>query len=54
MAEELYREWFVRLRFPGHERVKEGRAGGVGGDEDGRCLRFHWWRHTGQRESAFL
>lgn len=22
MAEELYREWFVRLRFPGHERVK--------------------------------
>lgn len=22
MAEELYREWFVRLRFPGHEHVK--------------------------------
>ena len=22
LAEELYREWFVRLRFPGHERVK--------------------------------
>jgi len=22
MAEELYREWFVRLRFPGYERVK--------------------------------
>ena len=22
MAEELYREWFVRLRFPGHEGVK--------------------------------
>lgn len=22
MAEELYREWFVRLRFPGHEKVK--------------------------------
>lgn len=22
MAEELYREWFVRLRFPGHEQVK--------------------------------
>jgi type I restriction enzyme, S subunit len=21
MAEELYREWFVRLRFPGHEKV---------------------------------
>ncbi|MBU5611619.1 restriction endonuclease subunit S [Geomonas azotofigens] len=22
MAEEIYREWFVRLRFPGHEAVK--------------------------------
>jgi type I restriction enzyme S subunit len=22
MAKELYREWFVRLRFPGHEKVK--------------------------------
>ncbi|WP_414756277.1 restriction endonuclease subunit S [Anabaena sp. CCY 9910] len=22
MAEEMYREWFVRLRFPGHEQVK--------------------------------
>lgn len=22
IAEELYREWFVRLRFPGHEKVK--------------------------------
>jgi type I restriction enzyme S subunit len=22
MAEELYREWFVRLRFPGHAKVK--------------------------------
>jgi type I restriction enzyme S subunit len=22
MAEEIYREWFVRLRFPGHEEVK--------------------------------
>ena len=22
MAEEIYREWFIRLRFPGHERVK--------------------------------
>ena len=21
MAEEIYREWFVRMRFPGHERV---------------------------------
>ena len=23
MAEELYREWFVRMRFPGHEKVKK-------------------------------
>ena len=23
MAEEIYREWFVRLRFPGHEMVKK-------------------------------
>ena len=22
MAEEIYREWFVRLRFPGHKQVK--------------------------------
>lgn len=22
MAEEIYKEWFVRFRFPGHERVK--------------------------------
>ncbi len=23
MADEIYREWFVRLRFPGHEKVKK-------------------------------
>jgi type I restriction enzyme S subunit len=23
MAEEIYHEWFVRLRFPGHEKVKK-------------------------------
>ena len=22
MAEELYREWFVRMRFPGHQDTK--------------------------------
>jgi type I restriction enzyme, S subunit len=22
LAEEIYREWFIRLRFPGHEKVK--------------------------------
>ncbi len=26
MAEEIYREWFVRLRFPGYERVKKGKG----------------------------
>jgi len=26
MAEELYREWFVRLRFPGHENTKIGKG----------------------------
>ena len=36
MAEELYREWFVRMRFPGHEQVKK-----VKGVPDGwRTLRF--------------
>ncbi len=32
MAEELYREWFVRLRFPGHEKVQvvKGVPGGWG------------------------
>ena len=31
-ARQLYREWFVRLRFPGHEhtRIHHWRAGGVG------------------------
>ena len=31
-ARELYREWFVRLRFPGHEstRIIDGAPGGVG------------------------
>lgn len=23
LAEEVYREWFVRMRFPGHEKVKQ-------------------------------
>ena len=26
LAEEIYREWFVRLRFPGHEKVKKVRG----------------------------
>ncbi len=30
MARGLYREWFVRFRFPGHERRADGRVGGGG------------------------
>lgn len=33
MAEEIYREWFVRLRFPGHEKVKK-----VKGVPEGWCV----------------
>jgi len=37
LAEEIYREWFVRLRFPGHEKVKQ-----VKGVPEGWSLkRFH-------------
>jgi type I restriction enzyme, S subunit len=36
MAEEIYREWFVRMRFPGHEKVKV-----VKGVPEGWCaMRF--------------
>jgi type I restriction enzyme S subunit len=34
MAEELYREWFVRLRFPGHEKVKI-----IKGVPEGWCIK---------------
>ena len=39
-ARLLYKEWFVRLRFPGHERVevKGWGAGGVGEEGDCRCV----------------
>ncbi|MFH2210337.1 MAG: restriction endonuclease subunit S [Pseudomonadota bacterium] len=30
MAEQIYREWFVRLRFPGHEKVKKVKGVPVG------------------------
>ena len=30
LAEEIYREWFVRLRFPGHEQVKKIKGVPVG------------------------
>ena len=39
-ARELYREWFVRLRFPGHEHTKivDGVPEGWEREEDIRCL----------------
>jgi type I restriction enzyme S subunit len=37
MAEEIYREWFVRLRFPGHEKVKKIK----GVPEGWRVKQFH-------------
>ena len=36
LAEEIYREWFVRLRFPGHEKVKIVK----GVPTDGRVKKF--------------
>lgn len=33
MAEEIYREWFVRMRFPGHEKVKK-----IKGVPEGWCV----------------
>ena len=36
MAEEIYREWFVRLRFPGHEKVKKVKACRKDGGFDGK------------------
>jgi type I restriction enzyme S subunit len=30
LAEEIYREWFVRLRFPGHEKVKKVKGVPIG------------------------
>lgn len=42
MAEELYREWFVRLRFPGHDKVKivKGMPEGWEVKQVGEMIRF--------------
>lgn len=34
MAEEIYREWFVRMRFPGHKKVKSVKGVPVDWDYD--------------------
>ena len=39
LAEEVYREWFVRLRFPGHEKVKSVK-GLPGGWQQRKIVRF--------------
>lgn len=40
MAEELYREWFVRMRFPGHEQVKKVKGVPEGWDFDKASVFF--------------
>jgi len=40
MAEEIYREWFVRLRFPGHESVKVVKGVPANWDYDGASTFF--------------
>lgn len=46
MAEELYKEWFVRLRFPGHKETdlkKQSARGWCFGDrEDGQDIPVNW------------
>lgn len=34
MVEEIYREWFIRLRFPGHEKVKVVKGVPIDWDHD--------------------
>ncbi|OGB25742.1 MAG: hypothetical protein A3I66_05015 [Burkholderiales bacterium RIFCSPLOWO2_02_FULL_57_36] len=40
MAEEIYREWFVRMRFPGHKQVKFEKGIPRGWDTDKACEFF--------------
>ena len=43
MAQMIYREWFVNFRFPGHQKVQDGRVrvgadpGRVGVSQLGQC-----------------
>ena len=54
-ARMLYREWFVRFRFPGHEHVKiiDGLPEGWERRTFGE-LRGDWRRHTFDREARVL
>lgn len=56
-AQELYKEWFVRFRFPGHEKVKfenglpEGweikRIGDIARVKSGYAFKSGWWLDMG-------
>ena len=55
LAEEIYREWFVRLRFPGHEKVKVSAKGVPQGWELvklEKCIQVHRRRLLHQRRSS--
>ena len=57
MAEELYKEWFVRFRFPGHESVEfengipKGwdykRIGNLAEVKSGYAFKSEWWTDEG-------
>ena len=56
-AEEIYKEWFVRMRFPGHGKIKfikgipEGwevkRVGDLANIKSGYAFKSKWWREEG-------
>ena len=57
MAQEIYKEWFVRFRFPGHEKVKfvnglpEGwevkTIGDIAHLKSGYAFKSSWWQEDG-------
>lgn len=57
MAQEIYKEWFIRFRFPGHEKVKfvngipEGwevkKIGGIASIKSGYAFKSSWWQEEG-------
>ena len=55
-ARLLYREWFVHLRFPGHEhvRIEDGVPGGVGCWDSIRFLPDRIWRNTQSQEARIF
>lgn len=57
MTQEIYKEWFVRFRFPGHEKVKfvngipEGwevkKIGDIASIKSGYAFKSSWWQEEG-------